>query len=524
MQVRSLSLAVALASSGCPTSGEEPPPPGPPALEWAVEGSVSPDAVNFGAVEVGYDGAVDLVLSNTGGTPLRSLWVDASKHPALTLAPSAPPRFLDAGATTSVRLHYRPTEDAALEEVLWIRSDDPANEEVEVAIVGDGLGPVASLRVVEGPGDVVVGCEAPAQLVLSNVGRGGEVTNRGVEIVGDDRGAFSSLRPANETWILAPGDEAAFGVRFLPGRLGAHAATVTADEPGDASDAAVEIGGEGLPGPTTTDAFVQSAGSRADLLFVVDDSPGMDHTALLAAAVDLVDALDGHGMDWHVGVLTTDVAELGTLRGPPAWVHAGHADPVAALRDAFDVGNEGSEIEQGLHQALLALTPPRIDGVNAGFVRDDSLLHLVFVSDEDDLSQAAANWAPAEYADFFTTRKADPADVVVSDITGGPAGCPDASAAPAYAEVTQLVGGASWSFCDPSWAPAMDGIAGASRRRARRFALSVPAIPGTVETSVDGAPVATSYDPDHGEVVFDPGAAPAPDAEIVVTYAAVGCL
>ncbi len=497
----------------------EPEPQGEGALRW------SPDVLDLGEVEVGDDAAVDLLLENVGDAPLRALAVGGLDHPDLVLTPTGPPRFLDVGESTSLRLHFRPSTDATLDLVLVLRSDDPAGEGA-VAVRGEGLGAVPTLRFVEGPDEVVVGCDAPLQFVLGNVGRGGVVTNRAVSILGDDRAAFSSLRPEDETWTLHAGEETAFAVRFAPERVGDHLVTVRADGP-EASDEASALAGAGaVAGPLRSDRFVQSAGTRADLLFVVDDSPGMDHEALLDGAQALADALDGHGLDWHVGVVSTDVAELGVLRGPPAWVHADHEAPGPALEAAFDVGDDGSEIEQGLHQALLALSPPTVDGVNAGFLRDEALLHLVFVSDEDDSSEPASGWNAAQYASFFAGLKASTSDVVVSDISGGSLGCGgvrDAAPAPRYGAVTAARGGVAGSFCAEDWRPALEAVAGVSRRRMYRFELSRPALPGSVSVRVDGEATEATYDETTGEVVFPDGAAPRPDAAIDVDYAELGC-
>jgi hypothetical protein len=61
----------------------------------------------------------------------------------------------------------------------------------------------------------------------------------------------------------------------------------------------------------------------------------------------------------------------------------------------------GSGFERGLDAAYDALRPPLRDNENAGFLRDDAALSILFVSDEDDLSDLPVN----DYLTFFKGLK-----------------------------------------------------------------------------------------------------------------------
>jgi len=183
-----------------------------------------------------------------------------------------------------------------------------------------------------------------------------------------------------------------------------------------------------------------------DLLFVVDDSGSINdyraamHTAIYDAVHGLVHPpdRDGDGVeDWprardlHLGVTTTSITGGGVCPGAPDGVLSrGEAstDPACEgpfpsfvshteeREDADRVAHQfacmvggvapGCMIEQPLEAALKALLPSetsvefiegtaRGDTDNAGFLRDDSLLVIVFVTDEDDCSiQDPAELAP----------------------------------------------------------------------------------------------------------------------------------
>jgi hypothetical protein len=530
MRALPLTLTLALASAvACEVEGPDLPPPGAPALDFTViNGEGAPDAVDFGAVDVGDGGFVDVLLHNHGDSPLRDVIVELPQAITdLSMSPTAPPRFLAVDESVALRLHFRPTEDRSIDELLLVFSDDPEGGEIQLPLRAEGLGPATSLRRITEPEDVVLGCASEFDLGVSNTGRGGLVDIRGVSLLGKDRGAFTSLRPDPETWLLGPGEERSFTVRFAPERVGPHSVTVRVDGPDDEA-VSVELEATSILGGEKTDHFVQSEASAADLLFVIDSSPGMDHGPLLGAVDDLLGRLDEHGLDWHIGAITADVTELGLLRGPPAWVHAAHPEAMTAVQEAFDVGTSGNELEQGLHQAFLALSSPMSTGANAGFVRTEALLHLVFVSDDEDLSEPASGWTAAEYGDFFVARKLVSEDVVVSDITGGRQGCSgvlSATDGERYVDATESAGGRSWTYCDGDWGASLSGIADDSRRRERRFPLSSPAVDGTLRVVVGGVDRADGwdYDADAAELVFEPGESPAVGAAVAVTYVALGC-
>jgi hypothetical protein len=238
---------------------------------------------------------------------------------------------------------------------------------------------------------------------------------------------------------------------------------------------------------------------KVDLLFVIDNSNSMkDAQQSLAAGVGTLRAqlaVDGQAPDLHVAVVSTNVGadpsrangcdgdgddgrllvrrECTGIDGTFLIDEAGAADRVTNYTGTFEdnlgcmlkLGTGGCGFEQPLESMRRALTRPQ----NAGFLRDDALLAIVFVTDEDDCSAsdptlfsgepsdpvdselgplssfrcfdfgvvcepggrevgARTHCRPAEdspylvpiatYVDFLRSLKPDPADVVVSAIAG----------------------------------------------------------------------------------------------------------
>ncbi len=134
-----------------------------------------------------------------------------------------------------------------------------------------------------------------------------------------------------------------------------------------------------------------------DVLFVIDDSCSMgDDQQRLS---DNFDAFFGpfraRQVDFHIGVVTTDMDatnRMGKLvpvpNSSPAATFLTNATPdlSSAFTSLVNVGSDGSSIEQGLGAASAALHDPLLSGENAGFVRRNADLALVFFGDEDDQS------------------------------------------------------------------------------------------------------------------------------------------
>lgn len=178
---------------------------------------------------------------------------------------------------------------------------------------------------------------------------------------------------------------------------------------------------------------------KLDILFVVDDSGSMqEEQALLRAELPrMLESLTlgtaGSGdtfppvRDIHVGVVSTDLGTSGfplatcdgdggdgvLIRGdcgglPPflAFRATGFSEFLGDTQCKVALGTTGCGFEQQLEAGLKALVPSTSDlrfdaraggselghgdGLNAGFVRDDSLLLVVQVTDESDCSAANA--------------------------------------------------------------------------------------------------------------------------------------
>jgi hypothetical protein len=163
---------------------------------------------------------------------------------------------------------------------------------------------------------------------------------------------------------------------------------------------------------------------KMDIVFVVDDSGSMkeEQSNLASNFPKFVNVLEqfktksGAKLDWRVAVTTTgrDVSytmatplgsfpmsekgDNGAFRNTKScgtsarWVPETDANASSEFSCLAQVGTGGPSIEMPLYSLKLAFNDRMTDGTNKGFLRDDALLALVIMTDEDDCSREDDNF------------------------------------------------------------------------------------------------------------------------------------
>ncbi len=155
-------------------------------------------------------------------------------------------------------------------------------------------------------------------------------------------------------------------------------------------DAGVDAGFDAGPPCALETHTLAAAGQRPiDVLFVIDNSCSMadDQAALAANSQSFFRTFLAHQSDFHLGVVstdTTDRADRGHLVAP--FITAQTPNVQAAFQNMVELGSDGSGIEKALLSAWSALHEPMLSRGNAGFIRPQADLAIVFLGDEDDQS------------------------------------------------------------------------------------------------------------------------------------------
>lgn len=252
--------------------------------------------------------------------------------------------------------------------------------------------------------------------------------------------------------------------------------------------------------PAYTEVFHQNPPTMVDILLVVDNSGSMeDEQVKLSDGFDaFVEFFDVADIDYHIGVVTMDTetspGELVLSHGTRV-IDRSTEDADIVFRDMVQVGVQGSAIEKGLESAMIALTPPQVDGVNGGFFRDDALLSIIFVSDEEDSSIGPVNDYINELRDLKGQRRRDAFNasaLVGLDVESGtPAACGDVTnpvlgAQPGwrYWDVARQTGGVSGSICSDTFGDIVNQMGLASSRLRDSFALEREPDEDSIEVTI----------------------------------------
>ncbi len=273
--------------------------------------------------------------------------------------------------------------------------------------------------------------------------------------------------------------------------------------------------------------FVQDdVNTRADVLFVVDDSPSMaeEQELLKQNFQAFVDVVEGSYADFQAGVITTDVEgeQAGVLRGDIITTET--ADMGDAFLEQLDVGSYGARDEQGMAAVTLALE----EGRNPDFIRPGARLNIVFVSDEDDHSPEEVE----SYIELFEESSGS-GDFVAHAIVGNmPAGCASgvtaADPGERYLYAAAATDGHRDSICADDYSEILVQIGLDLSGMADTFYLDALPQVDSLEVYVDDVLIPEreangwTYWAARNAIVFDGWAVPRPAMAITIFYELLG--
>lgn len=307
---------------------------------------------------------------------------------------------------------------------------------------------------------------------------------------------------------------------------------------------------------TQTDTFYQEPSAFVDILWVIDNSISMvqEQAEIAEQFSKFIENMDlaGTGIDFHTAIVTTDM-DLSNPNAAVMVTSAADSTPyitrdtpnyVQEFQSRVIVGTNGSDMERGLEAAWVALNEPLISDANQGFLRDDSILSIIFVSDENDCSDRGAFPDTADgttcyeeamqdqlvpirdYMDDYRSLREDGASLVVSAIVGPDVseGCPNTWPGTRYRAVAEATGGISASICEQDFSGIMGelGISAAGIRNS--FELTYPAVVESLEVWVDETQVfedpvnGWAYDSTTYFLTFAETAIPPRGSVITVNY------
>lgn len=251
-----------------------------------------------------------------------------------------------------------------------------------------------------------------------------------------------------------------------------------------------------LESPSRADHIVQVPNASVDVLWVVDNSCSMseEQDGIAANAPVFMNYFIDSDMDWHVGVVSTDMYDSGQSArlqsaGGYAYIDAQTPNPVAKFGSMMTLGTSGSSTEQGRRAAYHAIETLG-DTQNTGFYRDDASLAVVVISDEED--QSNNNPSLNEFISWISNLKPDLDLVSFSSIVcmtenkinGQYCGGGMMTLGSEYLAVTNAVGGVKWEIRDTRWDTVLSELGIQALGLKREFFLADIPVPESIEVTV----------------------------------------
>ena len=257
------------------------------------------------------------------------------------------------------------------------------------------------------------------------------------------------------------------------------------------------------------DVFYQDPVSAVDIMLVVDNSCSMQpyQEKLSTNFSQFISFFIEAQVDYHIGVVTTTVDEPVAT---PGTYCASHLDEVpeggylvdntyidTETEDAEDlfsqlvsVGTCGSGFEMGLESAFLAMNEPIVSGANAGFIREEAGLSIIFVSDEEDYSPLGVNTYINAFRELKGQRDRDvfnASGLIVTDVEECSAQqqASGATVSERYDDVVGQTNGIIGSICDDDFESVVTELSLNSSRLQDTFYLTSLPDPQTLEVTVD---------------------------------------
>jgi hypothetical protein len=239
-----------------------------------------------------------------------------------------------------------------------------------------------------------------------------------------------------------------------------------------------------------TDIITQIAKPEVDVLWVIDNSCSMaeEQTTLVNNFDAFISYFLDSGLDWHIGVTSTDIRDngvpgnYGTLRsiGEIRYIDEDTPNPIETFRQMASLGVTGSGNETGISAAYNAIALHGDPGPNQDFYREDATLSIITISDENDYS---TDPSLNEFISWLSNLKPSIDDVSYSSIVCldqdllngfycGTTTFSQPSVGSNYISVTNAVGGILWDVREYEWAPVLDELGLQAAGLKREFFLT----------------------------------------------------
>lgn len=246
--------------------------------------------------------------------------------------------------------------------------------------------------------------------------------------------------------------------------------------------------------------------TEVDVLWIVDTSSSMaKHQELLANQVPVfLEGLNATGLDYQIGVTTMDMSSSGAggrllaQTGTPKVLKKSTPNLANLLAGRLKAGESGSPVERGREAMMAALNQSQAGLANEGFLRPNSLLNVIFLTNEEDQSSSSVNYVEALDAIKPVLPLGDRSwishfmGVMSSDSACQTAEWGFSSPGLRYMDLATASGGAKESICDADFKRALTNVRSRVLEVLTEFPLDRDPIVSTIRVFVDGVEIPNS--------------------------------
>ncbi len=496
---------------------------------YGPEIEVTPTLLDFGTFGESDDAMVrTFTVESVGSEDLHVDSVTISAEDAgFTIVSDETAFVLAPGESRDVDVAFIPSGGTPEANAL-VSSDDPDDEVVAVELVAAFDSPL--LEIDPDPldfGETYVGCTKDNTIELKSVG---SETLRITDI--NFEGEAFTLNTGYSLPIeLEPGESLALDFTFAPTDATTFdaALSVSSNEP-MGTRTGTEYG-TGKYGGEWEDTWTVPADPPTDIMFILDQSGSMDDdTRAVADNIStFISTLGTLTTDWQIIVGNNDEGcNQGGILTPDTSGYESIFQDAAQECDTRHGCTWIVDVEALLKPAAMGVENTDSGECNAGFLREDALLHIIVVSDEPDQSACDDIWDVSCGSDWealvadIQAKKGSTSLTKISAVAGDvPGGCSGRgnSAEPGvgYDEAVAATGGLFLSLCS-DWGASAEELAEASVEQ-DTFELTHTAWEPSIVVMVDGT-VQTgnwTFDEATNTVTFTEGA-PEEGQEVIITY------
>ncbi len=527
---------------------------------------VVPQQLDFGSVGIDTPATLSFGIRNVGQNvcAIANVRTSSATPPQFTASTPASP-MIQPGATLDVPVTFTPDLEGNFTGEVDFDVSNPSAPQGSVIVLGVGTkGCLAMVPDHLDFGLVGLACAPPTQSVEVVNDCQATVNVQSISIGTGASDAFSIDPSAAASVSLTPGTSLLVPVTYRPTAQETDSAPLFIATDLSTSPFLVPLSGEAAQNPRKTDTFVIPNTNKVDFLFVIDNSGSMTNKqeSLATNFGHFIDTAIANGTDFHIAVTTTGLVPYrGGWTDCPGGAYGGEdgrffpvdnsrprvlTPTTPDLKDVFAQNVMVGEChwdEQGLEGMKRALSSPLIDETddpttpepndgNAGFLRPDASLYVLWVTDADDGVDGSGIIAtPESYVQFLEALKPGRPDLVTaSGVIGLPTCQTIEGVGTRYMQVINAMGGIVADICSPDWSGIMDEIGKDAFSPRSSFPLSQASDGTPVTVTVDGIGIPSTdangeevwhFDSSigaNGAVVFDAGHLPPPGATVQVTY------